>query len=103
MKLLALLTLLPLVISTNLEEKWGGLWPFQGIATFAHLEHFQCLIESEKQFDIGIIGVPFDTAVSYRPGARFGPRAIRMRLKDKIIYVDSTLKHCLILINHGLE
>lgn len=77
MKLLALLTLLPLVISTNLEEKWGGLWPFQGIATFAHLEHFQCLIESEKQFDIGIIGVPFDTAVSYRPGARFGPRAIR--------------------------
>ena len=48
MKLLALLTLLPLVISTNLEEKWGGLWPFQGIATFAHLEHFQCLIESEN-------------------------------------------------------
>ncbi|KAI4246019.1 MAG: hypothetical protein L6R40_002235 [Gallowayella cf. fulva] len=24
-----------------------------------------------------IIGAPFDTAVSYRPGARFGPRAIR--------------------------
>ena len=24
-----------------------------------------------------MIGVPFDTAVSYRPGARFGPRAIR--------------------------
>lgn len=23
------------------------------------------------------MGVPFDTAVSYRPGARFGPRAIR--------------------------
>ncbi len=30
-----------------------------------------------EPFDIGIIGAPFDTAVSYRPGARFGPRAIR--------------------------
>jgi agmatinase len=30
-----------------------------------------------QQFDIGIIGAPFDTAVTYRPGARFGPRAIR--------------------------
>ncbi|KAL1880663.1 hypothetical protein Daus18300_001275 [Diaporthe australafricana] len=28
-------------------------------------------------FDIAIVGAPFDTAVSYRPGARFGPRAIR--------------------------
>lgn len=28
-------------------------------------------------YDIAILGAPFDTAVSYRPGARFGPRAIR--------------------------
>lgn len=27
--------------------------------------------------DAAIVGVPFDDAVSYRPGARFGPRAIR--------------------------
>ena len=27
--------------------------------------------------DVAIIGVPFDDRVSYRPGARFGPRAIR--------------------------
>ncbi len=27
--------------------------------------------------DIAILGVPFDDRVSYRPGARFGPRAIR--------------------------
>jgi agmatinase len=27
--------------------------------------------------DVAIIGAPFDDAVSYRPGARFGPRAIR--------------------------
>lgn len=37
----------------------------------------KCLIDSQKTFDIGVIGVPFDTAVSYRPGARFGPRALR--------------------------
>jgi len=27
--------------------------------------------------DVAIIGAPFDDGVSYRPGARFGPRAIR--------------------------
>jgi agmatinase len=27
--------------------------------------------------DVGFVGVPFDTATSYRPGARFGPEAIR--------------------------
>lgn len=77
MNLIIILTLLPFILATDLAEKWGDLWPFQGVATFAHLEHFSCLIEPDKQFDIGIIGVPFDTAVSYRPGARFGPRAIR--------------------------
>lgn len=51
------------------------------------------MVDPYVSFDIGIIGVPFDTAVSYRPGlcprviviwdfltdsgARFGPRAIR--------------------------
>jgi len=28
--------------------------------------------------DVAIIGAPLDDAVSSRPGARFGPRAIRM-------------------------
>ncbi|RCK57326.1 Guanidinobutyrase [Candida viswanathii] len=69
MQLLILLTLIPYILAADLAEKWGDLWPFQGVATFAHLEHFSCLIEPDKQFDIGIIGVPFDTAVSYRPGA----------------------------------
>ncbi len=27
--------------------------------------------------DVAILGIPFDDRVSYRPGARFGPRAIR--------------------------
>ncbi len=29
------------------------------------------------QADVAIVGAPFDDAVSHRPGARFGPRAIR--------------------------
>jgi agmatinase len=66
-----------LAIEHTLEEKWGTDWPFSGIATFAHLPSVKCLVHPEEQFDIGVIGVPFDTAVSYRPGARFGPRAIR--------------------------
>ena len=35
------------------------------------------MVERNTLFDLAVIGVPFDTAVSYRPGARFGPRAIR--------------------------
>lgn len=37
----------------------------------------RCLTQPQETFDIGIIGVPFDTAVSFRPGARMGPRSIR--------------------------
>ncbi|KAF5974007.1 agmatinase [Fusarium coicis] len=61
----------------ELEQKWGYEWPFAGINTFAHLNHVKCLTEPTEPFDIAIVGAPFDTAVSYRPGARFGPRAIR--------------------------
>ncbi len=31
----------------------------------------------ERRPDVAIVGAPFDDGVSYRPGARFGPRAIR--------------------------
>lgn len=52
-------------------------WGFSGISTFAHLKHERCLQHPELEYDIAVIGAPFDTAVTYRPGARFGPRAIR--------------------------
>ncbi|XP_014553116.1 hypothetical protein COCVIDRAFT_108556 [Bipolaris victoriae FI3] len=61
----------------ELEKKWGTDWGFSGISTFAHLPHTRCLTTPETTYDIAILGAPFDTAVSYRPGARFGPRAIR--------------------------
>ncbi|KAF2832882.1 Arginase/deacetylase [Ophiobolus disseminans] len=61
----------------ELEKKWGIDWGFSGISTFAHLPHTRCLTHPQTTYDIAILGAPFDTAVSYRPGARFGPRAIR--------------------------
>ncbi|EME49276.1 hypothetical protein DOTSEDRAFT_143108 [Dothistroma septosporum NZE10] len=61
----------------DLDAKWGTDWGFSGISTFAHLEHTRCLQHPETEYDVAIVGAPFDTAVTYRPGARFGPRAIR--------------------------
>lgn len=46
---------------------------YSGIATFAHLPR----IEDVSQADIAVVGVPFDSGVSYRPGARFGPAHVR--------------------------
>lgn len=62
---------------TELHRKWNEDWGFSGISTFAHLEHVKCLTHPGRLYDVAIVGAPFDTAVSYRPGARFGPRAIR--------------------------
>jgi agmatinase len=46
---------------------------FSGIRTFARLEHSREL----RGRDVAVIGVPFDVGTSFRPGARFGPEAIR--------------------------
>lgn len=46
---------------------------FAGFATFARLPR----IDEVEHADIAVVGVPFDTGVSYRPGARFGPAALR--------------------------
>ncbi|CAG9956448.1 unnamed protein product [Clonostachys rosea f. rosea IK726] len=52
--------------------------PFSQPVTFAHLEWQRCLAQSHKNpLDIAILGFPYDTSTSYRPGARFGPRGIR--------------------------
>lgn len=46
---------------------------YAGIATFARLPR----IDDVSRYDVAILGVPFDSGVTYRPGARFGPAAIR--------------------------
>jgi agmatinase len=47
---------------------------YTGIRTFARLPHVSL---PHEQVDAAVIGVPFDTATSFRSGARFGPEAIR--------------------------
>jgi agmatinase len=46
---------------------------YAGLATFARLPR----IEDVEHADIAVVGVPFDSGVSYRPGARFGPAHVR--------------------------
>lgn len=73
----------------NLETPAGDSI-FSGLGTFAHLPYGACLSAITSQlpegseevapgdtFDIAVLGMPFDTAVSFRPGARFGPSGIR--------------------------
>ena len=52
---------------------------FAGIVTFAHLDWKNCFTSaSDKTFDIGIVGAPFDLGVTYRSGQRFGPVGARL-------------------------
>jgi agmatinase len=46
---------------------------FAGPATFARLP----AADAVSSWDIAVAGVPFDGGTSYRPGARFGPAAVR--------------------------
>lgn len=46
---------------------------FTGVRTFARLPH----IQTTEDVDIAVVGLPFDTGVMYRVGARFAPEAVR--------------------------
>lgn len=48
---------------------------FAGVSTFMRSEHQYELEDSNA--DVAFLGVPYDDATTYRPGARFAPRAIR--------------------------
>ncbi|HLB04655.1 MAG TPA: agmatinase [Gaiellaceae bacterium] len=46
---------------------------YGGVRTFARCPH----VEDAEGVDVAVLGIPFDTATTNRPGARFGPEAIR--------------------------
>ena len=46
---------------------------YTGVRTFARCP----FVENPAGVDVGFVGIPFDTATSYRSGARFGPEALR--------------------------
>ncbi|TCD70577.1 hypothetical protein EIP91_002607 [Steccherinum ochraceum] len=78
---------------------------YDGLTTYARTQPLRCFGEDAGvPYDVAVLGAPFDTATSYRPGARFGPNGIRqgsrrldvdrinvamkMRLSDNITAVD---------------
>ncbi len=46
---------------------------YAGLATFALLPR----LDDVERADIAVLGIPFDSGTSFRPGARFGPSHIR--------------------------
>src|SRR5205807_9651442 len=55
------------------HEEWQRGPRFSGAYSFMRVP----LTRDLSSADVAIVGVPFDTGVNHRPGARFGPRAIR--------------------------
>ena len=46
---------------------------YSGVKTFARCP----LVDDPAGVDVAVLGIPFDTATTNRPGARFGPEAVR--------------------------
>ena len=60
----------------SLRESYPGVeLPYAGIETFLKADHRD--VDEVGSYDAGVLGVPYDGAVSNRPGARYGPQAIR--------------------------
>lgn len=58
----------------NYEPLSGREFPrFSGIKTFFRLPH----VAVDEDYDVALVGVPYDGGVSYRPGARFAPSHVR--------------------------
>jgi len=60
--------------SPPIEPVSGTIVPrFAGPSTFCRLPE----LRDVPYCDVAVLGIPFDSGTSYRPGARFGPQAIR--------------------------
>ena len=73
--------------------------PFAGIPTFLKLPHITTreALKAEQP-DVVILGAPFDMGTTNRPGARYGPRAIRAasNLGRTIHHLEPASSHCAI-------
>lgn len=70
---------MPVIYNRPVLQQGGYVPSFSGISTFAHLPYLDCWDKHllEEDYDIAIMGVPYDIGVTFRTGARFGPSAIR--------------------------
>ena len=65
-------------LSPGMQEQLDLGFVFGGLATFGQLPFLTEPAQlDEWQPDVAIVGAPYDNSTTNRPGARFGPRAIR--------------------------
>ena len=62
-----------------LPKRGGGVPPIFSGPRYMHVPTFMRtpFVEDPTELDIALIGVPYDGAVTNRPGARHGPREMR--------------------------
>ena len=71
-------------------ERLYSTFPFSGIPTFLrskHIENEKAMMETD--FEIAILGVPYDEGMPFMTGTRFGPRGLReqsLRYNNKGYY-----------------
>ena len=65
---------------------------YAGPSTFTRLPE----LRDVDSCDVAIVGVPFDSGTSYRPGARFGPQSIRQASRHL-----RTNYHQVMMLNHS--
>lgn len=71
---------------------------FAGIATFGRYPRLEDVAQDHKPVDWVVYGVPYDGGVTYRPGARFGPRAIRQESQYlKRFHIEHAVDVCDVL------
>ncbi|EMM77396.1 agmatinase [Leptospira santarosai] len=73
---------------------------FTGVRTFMRLPNISTL----HDVDVAVVGVPVDSAVSYRSGARFGPEAIRsasILLRDYNSATQVNVVESLSMVDYG--
>ena len=72
----------------------------------ANIENFLACDAPYEEADIVLYGAPFDSTTSYRPGARFGSRAVRSEsygLESYSPYQDKDLLDCAVFDSGDLE
>jgi agmatinase len=54
---------------------------YSGLATFLKLPALHADLYNSTDYDIAVFGIPYDSAATFRPGARFGPEGVRKASK----------------------
>lgn len=81
---------IPVIDPLNRWRELGEKPDYCGLLTYASLPYTESPAELEG-VDVAIVGAPMDELVSDRPGARFGPRAIRAASCPRGVHLDTEI------------